>query len=93
MNFHPIDLIIIALYLIANALLGIYIRKEATKHTQAYFLGDRNVNWWMLRLSGCSSYIDVSGTIPTSSSASPPVWRKGGRGRRSSTVSRVWCRD
>jgi hypothetical protein len=41
MNFHPIDLTIIALYLIANAFPGITIRKEATKHTQAYFLGDR----------------------------------------------------
>ncbi len=50
-------------YLVANAFLGIYIRKEATKHTQSYFLGDRNVSWWMLGLSGCSSYIDVGGTM------------------------------
>ena len=63
MNFHWIDLSIIALYLVANAFLGIYIRKEATKHTASYFLGDRNVSWWMLGLSGCSSYIDVGGTM------------------------------
>lgn len=63
MDFHWIDLIIIALYLIANAFLGIYIRKEATKHMHSYFLGDRNVRWWMLGLSGCSSYIDVGGTM------------------------------
>jgi SSS family solute:Na+ symporter len=63
MNFHWIDLTIIALYLIANAFLGIYIRKEATKHVASYFLGDRNVSWWMLGLSGCSSYIDVGGTM------------------------------
>lgn len=63
MNFHWIDLVIIAAYLIANAFLGIYIRKEATKHTESYFLGDRAVSWWMLGLSGCSSYIDVGGTM------------------------------
>lgn len=63
MNFHWIDLSIIAVYLVANAFLGIYIRKEATKHTESYFLGDRNISWWMLGLSGCSSYIDVGGTM------------------------------
>jgi solute:Na+ symporter, SSS family len=63
MNFHWIDLTIIGVYLVANAFLGIYIRKEATKHTDSYFLGDRNVSWWMLGLSGCSSYIDVGGTM------------------------------
>jgi len=63
MNFHWIDLTIIGIYLIANAFLGIYIRREATKHTESYFLGDRNVSWWMLGLSGCSSYIDVGGTM------------------------------
>jgi solute:Na+ symporter, SSS family len=63
MNFHWIDLVIIAIYLVANAGLGIFIRKEATKHMDSYFLGDRNVTWWMLGLSGCSSYIDVGGTM------------------------------
>lgn len=63
MNFHWIDLVIIALYLIGNAFLGIYIRREATKRTDSYFLADRKVSWWMLGLSGCSSYIDVGGTM------------------------------
>jgi solute:Na+ symporter, SSS family len=63
MKFHWIDLTIIALYLIANAYLGIFIRKKATKNMDSYFLGDRNVSWWMLGLSGCSSYIDVGGTM------------------------------
>ena len=63
MQFHWIDLIIIAVYLVANAFLGIVIRREATKHMDSYFLGDRRVSWWMLGLSGCSSYIDVGGTM------------------------------
>ncbi len=63
MNLHPIDLAIIAVYFIINALIGVYIQKKATKEVDSYFLADRNVPWWMLGLSGCSSYIDIGGTM------------------------------
>ena len=63
MQLHPIDLVIIAAYLLLNALIGVYIQKRATKQVDSYFLADRNVPWWMLGLSGCSSYIDIGGTM------------------------------
>ncbi len=63
MNLNIIDLIIIATYMLAMILLGLVIRKQATKHPEAYYLGDRNIPWWMLGLSGCSSYIDIGGTM------------------------------
>ena len=63
MQLHPIDLVIIAAYLLLNALIGVYIQKRATKQLDSYFLADRNVPWWMLGLSGCSSYIDIGGTM------------------------------
>ena len=63
MNLHPIDLAIISGYLVINALLGVYVHKKATKETDSYFLADRNVPWWLLGLAGCSSYIDVGGTM------------------------------
>ena len=63
MKLHAIDLAIIAGYLILNACVGLYVRKRATKQTDSYFLADRNVPWWMLGLSGCSSYIDIGGTM------------------------------
>jgi Na+/proline symporter len=63
MPLHWIDLSIIAAYLVFNALIGVYIQKKATSGTDAYFLADRNVPWWMLGLSGCSSYIDIGGTM------------------------------
>ncbi len=63
MNLHPIDLTIICVYFAINALIGVYIQKKATKHPEAFFLADRNVPWWMLGLSGCSSYIDIGGTM------------------------------
>jgi len=63
MTLHPADLAIIAAYLVLNALIGIIVRKRATKGTGSYFLADRDVPWWMLGLSGCSSYIDIGGTM------------------------------
>ena len=63
MTLHPIDLAIIVGYLLINALIGVYVHKKATKESDSYFLADRNVPWWMLGLSGCSSYIDIGGTM------------------------------
>jgi len=63
MELHPIDLAIIGLYFVANALIGFYVHKKATRQADSYFLADRNVPWWMLGLSGCSSYIDIGGTM------------------------------
>jgi len=63
MNLHPVDLVIIAVYLVAVALVGVVVRKRATKKLDSFYLADRNVPWWMLGLSGCSSYIDIGGTM------------------------------
>ena len=63
MDLHWIDIAIIAAYLLFNALIGVYIQKKATAGVGSYFLADRNVPWWMLGLSGCSSYIDIGGTM------------------------------
>jgi SSS family solute:Na+ symporter len=63
MNLHPIDLAIIAIYLIAVGSVGFLVKRRATKRLDSYFLADRNVPWWMLGLSGCSSYIDIGGTM------------------------------
>jgi SSS family solute:Na+ symporter len=63
MKLHPLDLSIVALYLFAMAMIGVWVRKQATKQLDSYYLADRNIPWWMLGLSGCSSYIDVGGTM------------------------------
>jgi SSS family solute:Na+ symporter len=63
MNLHPVDLVIIAVYLAGVASVGFLVKRRATKKLDSYFLADRNVPWWMLGLSGCSSYIDVGGTM------------------------------
>ncbi len=63
MNLHPIDLVIIGVYLFAVAMVGVVVRKRATKKLDSFYLADRNIPWWMLGLSGCSSYIDIGGTM------------------------------
>lgn len=63
MKLHPIDLAIVIVYFAVNTLIGFLVQKRATKELDSYFLADRNVPWWMLGLSGCSSYIDIGGTM------------------------------
>ncbi|MCX6562220.1 MAG: hypothetical protein NTU60_01295 [Candidatus Aminicenantes bacterium] len=63
MNLHWIDLVIIVVYLLAVASIGFLVKKRATKKLDSYYLADRNIPWWMLGLSGCSSYIDIGGTM------------------------------
>ena len=59
----PIDLAIVGLYFALVMAMGFLVRKRATKDTDAYYLAGRGIPWWMLGLSGCSSYIDIGGTM------------------------------
>ena len=43
MTLHPVDLTIIAAYLVLNPLIGFYVKKKATKGVGSYFLADRSV--------------------------------------------------
>jgi SSS family solute:Na+ symporter len=63
MHLHIYDLLLISGYLILVALIGFWIKKKATKKLDTYYLAGRDVPWWMLGLSGCSSYIDIGGTM------------------------------
>jgi len=63
MSLHPVDLAIIGVYLFLMAMVGFIIKNRATRRVDSYFLADRNVPWWMLGLAGCSSYIDIGGTM------------------------------
>ena len=63
MKLHSFDLLTIFSYLLFVALLGFWVKKRATQRLDSYFLAGRNIPWWMLGLSGCSSYIDIGGTM------------------------------
>lgn len=63
MTLKPVDLAIVVLYLAAMLLVGLYFRRRATRKLDAYYLAERAVPWWMVGLSGCSSYVDIGGTM------------------------------
>jgi len=62
-KLHPVDVAVVAVYLALVALLGLWLKKRATRGLDSYYLAGRSVPWWMLGLSGCSSYIDIGGTM------------------------------
>jgi SSS family solute:Na+ symporter len=41
------DWLAIALYFLANILIGLYYRKRATRSTEDFFVGGRKVTWWL----------------------------------------------
>ena len=63
MTLHPLDLVIVAIYMIITVQVGVWFRKRAMRGLAAYYLAEREVSWWMVGLSGCSSYTDIGGTM------------------------------
>jgi len=49
-RLHPIDVAIIAVYLICITLFGLRFRKSQ-RSLRNYFLADRNIPWWAIGLS------------------------------------------
>ncbi|MDH7481168.1 MAG: Na+:solute symporter [Armatimonadota bacterium] len=62
-RLNPIDIGIIIAYLAIVIALGIWMKKKASKNIGSYFLGERQLPWWALAMSGSSSYFDITGTM------------------------------
>jgi Na+/proline symporter len=63
MALHVIDVVIVFVYLLATMFIGMAFRTRAMKRLDAYYLAERQVSWWTVGLSGCSSYTDIGGTM------------------------------
>jgi solute:Na+ symporter, SSS family len=63
MALYPLDMAIVIVYILATIQIGVYFRKRATSKLDAYYLAERQTSWWMIGLSGCSSYTDIGGTM------------------------------
>ncbi|MBN1907846.1 MAG: Na+:solute symporter [Deltaproteobacteria bacterium] len=63
MNLHAIDIGIIIGYLVIVIVIGVLIRKKASEGITSYFLGGRNMPWYLLGLSNASSMFDITGTM------------------------------
>ena len=58
-----IDYIIVTIYLLLIIILGIMLQKKASLGIESYFLGNRNLPWWVLGASGMASNTDLAGTM------------------------------
>jgi len=58
-----LDYSIIIIYLSILVVLGIFLKKLASRSLDDYFLGGRKLPWWALGVSGMASYLDITGTM------------------------------
>lgn len=63
MKLQLIDVLIIAVYLIAMIVIGLMLKKRASKNLDSYFLGGKSLPFYMLGLSNASGMFDISGTM------------------------------
>lgn len=63
MKLHPIDVLIIVAYLLLMIIIGLMLKKKASKNMDSYFLGGKSLPFWMLGLSNASGMFDISGTM------------------------------
>lgn len=62
-TFHPIDLAIVAAYVVATIGVGFWIARRASQDLRGYFLGGNRIPWWCLGVSNASGMFDISGTM------------------------------
>ena len=60
---HTIDYFIVAIYLLAIVIFGIFLERKASAGIESYFLANRNLPWWVLGASGMASNTDLAGTM------------------------------
>jgi len=62
-NLSSIDLGVIAAYFSLLVGLGFYLKRRASASLEDYFLGNRQLPWWALGVSGMASFLDMTGTM------------------------------
>jgi Na+/proline symporter len=63
LNLSPIDAGIVIAYMLVVFGVGAYMERRAGKNIESYFLGARTMPWWLLGMSGSSTYFDITGTM------------------------------
>lgn len=70
------DLIIIASYLILSCLIGIYLRKQASRSIKSYFVSGQNLPWWLLGTSMVATTLSIDTPIVVISwIRDPGIWQ------------------
>ncbi len=58
-----IDYVIVTIYLVSIAVFGVLLQPRASRGIESYFLGNRNMPWWVLGASGMAYNTDIAGTM------------------------------
>lgn len=58
-----LDLVIISLYFTTMIIIGLVLRRRASRSIEHYFIGGRKLPWWALGITGMASNLDISGTM------------------------------
>ena len=62
-RLNAVDSGVMLAYLVVVVSLGLVMKRRAAKNIGSYFLGERQLPWWALAMSGSSSYFDITGTM------------------------------
>ena len=63
MDLNPIDIAIVIGYFSLVFGVSLYMGRRAGKNIESYFLAGRSMPWWLLGMSGSSTYFDITGTM------------------------------
>jgi SSS family solute:Na+ symporter len=63
MQLHALDIAIIVGYFVAVITIGLWVSRKGTKDLDSYFLGSKQLPWYMLGVSDASGMFDISGTM------------------------------
>ncbi|MBW8192118.1 Na+:solute symporter [Neiella marina] len=63
MQITLIDISIIVAYLASTIVIGLMLKRRASKNLDSYFMGGKSLPWYMLGLSNASGMFDISGTM------------------------------
>jgi solute:Na+ symporter, SSS family len=63
MKWHWVDIAIVVFYMCVIISIGFIVKRIAASKLDNYYLAGRNMPWWLLGMAGCSSYMDMTGTM------------------------------
>ncbi len=61
--FNLFDYTVFVIYLVILMGMGFYLKKKASGSLEDYFLGGRNMPWWVMGFSGMASYLSLAGSM------------------------------
>jgi Na+/proline symporter len=62
-SLHPIDAAIIIGYFVLTLVVGLVMTKRASRSVEEYFLGGRQLPWYLLGVAGVGNWFDLTGTM------------------------------